>query len=201
MIAPPRYALLVTATALTLAACSTVTDGNVSTAPTSSDSPPSGASSGSKAPETITSIPHQPPDKNTDGTTFDPCIAYTADEIRRVGLDPATIQDVPSHLQRGCKWKGAGWRAQVTVLNGSIDRYLDPKLFPGSQPVTIEGLGGATYRSDPGDMQNCFVEIPSQQATVGTIVEVTDTPALQQIPDACSKAVEVATLTANKLPK
>ncbi|AMU53783.1 hypothetical protein A3O02_00055 [Mycobacteroides abscessus] len=128
-------------------------------------------------------------------------MAYGTDDLRAVGLDPSSGKDIDSALLRGCKWYGAGWRVQVAVLNGSIERYRDQKLFPGSQPIIVDGLSGVTYRDEPGNMRNCFVEIPSQQATVGTIVEVSDAPALDQIPDACTKAVEVATLTAKKLPK
>ncbi|MBN7437930.1 DUF3558 domain-containing protein [Mycobacteroides abscessus] len=181
--------------ALSLTSCGTVTNGTAVSA-TSATSTEEAASTTS-AP----AIPHQPASKNNDGTTFDPCVAYGTDDLRAVGLDPASGKDIDSALLRGCKWYGAGWRVQVAVLNGSIDRYRDQKLFPGSQPIIVDGLSGVTYRDEPGNMRNCFVEIPSQQATVGTIVEVSDAPALDQIPDACTKAVEVATLTAKKLPK
>ena len=184
--------------AASISACTTETDGQALGA-TSSGAQPTQSSISATAPSP--SIPHDPPNKNTDGTAFDPCAAFAPDDLRGVGIDPATVKAADSRLSRGCKWYGSGWRVQVVVINGTIDRYLNQDLYPGSQPVTIEGLGGAIHRDEPGNMRNCFVELPSQQATVATIVEVSDPPALQDIPDACTKAVEVATVTAKKLPK
>lgn len=180
-----------------LAACTTVTDGRALT--TSSAVISSGTPAASST--TASSIPHKSPSDKNNGTAFDPCVAYGDEDLRAVGLSPATGEDIDSSLQRGCIWSGAGWRVQVTVLNGSIDRFFNQDLFPGVQPITIEGLKGATYRDEPGDMRSCYIELPSQQATVGIILVVSDAPALTQIPDACTKAVEVATLTARKLPK
>ncbi|WP_232785643.1 DUF3558 domain-containing protein [Mycobacteroides chelonae] len=179
-------------------ACTTQTPGIARNADSSAAQPTEATTA--VAPSTST-IPHRPPTSKNNGTTFDPCVAYSPDDLREVGLDPTSIKEAESTLLRGCKWYGPGWRVQIQVLNGSIDRFLDPTLFPGSRPITIDGLNGATHRDEPGNMRNCAVEIPSQQATVSTIIEVSDAPALDQIPDACTKAVEVATLTAKKLPK
>lgn len=63
---------------------------------------------------------------------------------------------------------------------------------PDRNLITIEGLNGATHRDRPENMRNCFVELQTQQATVATILEISDPPALQDIPDACTKAIEVA---------
>jgi hypothetical protein len=180
-----------------LAACTTVTDGRALT--NSSTVTSSGIPATSST--TASSIPHKSPTDKNDGTSFDPCVAYGDEDLRAVGLNPATGEDIDSSLQRGCLWSGAGWRVQVTVLNGSIDRFFNQDLFPGVEPITVEGLNGARYRDEPGDMRSCYIELPSQQATVGIILMVSDAPALKQIPDACTKAVEVATLTARKLPR
>ncbi|MUM23359.1 DUF3558 domain-containing protein [Mycobacterium sp. CBMA271] len=158
-------------------------------------------SSTTSTPAPTSTIPHKPPTSKNDGTSFDPCVTYGVDDLRGVGLDPASGVDIGSALLRGCKCHATGWRVQITVLNGTIDRYLNQNLFPGALPITIERLNGVTYRDEPGDMRSCFVELPSQQATVGIILVVSDAPALKQIPDACTKAVEVATLTAKKLPQ
>ncbi|WP_234802666.1 DUF3558 family protein [Mycobacteroides salmoniphilum] len=195
---PAKAPLLGLLLALSLTACTTETAGQAHSADSSAAQT---AEATTAAAPSTSSIPHRAPSSKNNGTTFDPCVAYGPDELRKVGLDPASIKEAESTLLRGCKWYGSGWRVQIQVLNGSIDRFLDPNLFPGSQPITIEGLNGATHRDELGNMRNCAVEIPSQQATVSTIIEVSDPPALDQIPDACTKAVEVATLTAKKLPK
>lgn len=148
----------------------------------------------------VSTVPHQPPNSKNNGTTFDPCVAYTDDELRSVGFDPAKTVGTESSLQRGCKYYGAGFRVQISVLNGPIDRFYRQDLFAGSKPITIGGRTGAIFRDEPANLRNCFLELPSQQATVGAIVEVSDAPALDQIPDSCTKAIEVATLTASKLP-
>ncbi len=181
-----------------LTACTTETAGQaIGTSSTSAQA----TKSNTGATSSTSSIPHRSPTSKNDGTTFDPCVAYAENDLRGVGLDPSSIKEIDSTLLRGCKWYGAGWRVQITVLNGSIDHYLDQTQFPGAQSITIEGLSGATYRDEPGDMRSCYVELPSEKATVGIILAVSDAPALEQIPDACTKAVEVATLTAQKLPK
>ncbi|OHU62958.1 hypothetical protein BKG85_16040 [Mycobacteroides chelonae] len=181
-----------------IAACTTETGGK----PLSASSTSAQASkSSTTATTSASSIPHRSPTDKNDGTTFDPCAAYGDNDLRGAGLDPASVKEIDSTLLRGCKWYGTGWRVQITVLNGSVDHYLDQTQFPGAQPITIEGLNGATYRDEPGDMRSCYVELPSEKATVGIILAVTDAPALEQIPDACTKAVEIATLTAQKLPK
>ncbi|BAX95364.1 hypothetical protein MSTE_00011 [Mycobacteroides stephanolepidis] len=184
--------------AASITACTTQTGGEpLGTSSTGATATKSTTS----APTSASSIPHRSPTSKNDGTTFDPCAAYGDNDLRGVGLDPTSIKEIDSTLLRGCKWYGAGWRVQITVLNGSVDHYLDQTQFPGAQPITIEGLNGATYRDEPGDMRSCYVELPSEKATVGIILAVSDPPALDQIPDACTKAVEVATLTAQKLPK
>lgn len=181
-----------------LTACTNETGGQALSTSSASAEP---TKSSTMAPSSHSSIPHRSPTIKNDGTTFDPCVAYPDNDLRGVGLDPASIKEIDSTLLRGCKWYGPGWRVQITVLNGSVEHYLDQTQFPGAQPITIEGLSGATYRDQPGDMHSCYVELPSEKATVGIILAVSDAPALEQIPDACTQAVEVATLTAQKLPK
>nr|WP_134071473.1 DUF3558 domain-containing protein [Mycobacteroides salmoniphilum] len=182
---------------LNLSACTPSTGGQgISKLPTSASRP-----AGTSATTTVSTVPHQPPNAKNNGTTFDPCVAYTPDDLRSVGFDPEKTAGVESALVRGCIFYGAGFRVQIIVLNGTIDRFLRQDLFPGSRPITIDGLGGVTHRDSDGDIRSCYVDLPSQQATVSAIVVVSDAPALTQIPDACTKGVEVATLTAKKLPK
>lgn len=147
--------------------------------------------------------PHPQPNANNNGTSFDPCLAYTAGELKSWGVAPGSVEDkgVNDTVQRGCLWKGDGWVLQQLVVNRQLDEYLDQDLFPGAEAVTVGGLSAVKFRSPPDDMTVCYVEIPSQKATVGTIVSVRDSKAKQAIPDACTKAIAIAADTATKLPK
>ena len=183
-----------------LAGCTkTVTSGDATTASSA------GASSVSTSPATTSTLPgpHPPPSDNNDGTSFDPCLAYTADELKNWSVAPGSVEDLANTpgLQRGCKWQGDGWELQQTVLNGSIDRFRDQELFPESEAINIDGLGAVKFRKPADDMTVCYVELPSQKATVGTIVGINSPAAQRAIPDACTKAMRIATDTAKKLPK
>lgn len=147
--------------------------------------------------------PHPPPTDNNNGTSFDPCLAYTADELKSWGVAPGSVEDkgVGDTVQRGCKWTGDGWVVQQLVINQLIDRYFNNPSFPGAQAIAVDGLTAAQYRKPVDDMTICYIDLPSEKASVGTIVSVRDRKAKQLIPDACTKALEIASVTAKKLPK
>ncbi|MGC7358304.1 DUF3558 family protein, partial [Mycobacteroides abscessus subsp. massiliense] len=48
--------------------------------------------------------PHPPPNDNNNGTSFDPCLAYTATELKSWGVAPGSVEDqgVGDNIQRGC---------------------------------------------------------------------------------------------------
>ncbi|WP_237172687.1 DUF3558 family protein [Mycobacteroides abscessus] len=144
--------------------------------------------------------PHQAPNANTDGTSFDPCSAYSSAELNKWGLDPASVKGVDDGLQRGCIWNGKNWYVQQLVVNRSISEYLDTNNYPDAQPLTIAGLQGSQHRLSQPGTGFCSVQIPSQRAVVATLVTV-DPEAAGAIPDACPKAIEIATDSAAKLPK
>ncbi|MFC5335001.1 MULTISPECIES: DUF3558 family protein [Mycobacterium] len=191
--------LILTASAVTLASVgctTTITPGDATTA----------SSTTAQTSPTVTNTlpgPHPPPNDNNNGTSFDPCLAYTADELKSWGVAPGSVEDVGAKdtVQRGCTWKGDGWEVQQLVVNRSIDEFLDQTLFPGAWTMSIGGLTAALHRFPPDDMTVCYVELPSQNATVGTIVGINSLQAQRQTPDACPRAITIATDTAKKLPK
>lgn len=194
--------LVVTCAAIVgLSGCSTttVTAGEVTTA----------SSTGSVTGSTSTTVtntlpgPHPPANDNNNGTSFDPCLAYTAAELKSWGVTPGSVEDigVKDTVQRGCAWVGNGWEFQQLVTNQLIDTYFNSPSFPGAQAITVDGLTAAQYRKPVDDMTICYIDLPSQQASVGTIVSIRDYKAKQMIPDACTKALEIASATAKKLPK
>ncbi|MBN7442607.1 DUF3558 domain-containing protein [Mycobacteroides abscessus] len=193
--------VLAVCAAVGLSGCSTSTITSIDATKASSTGSVAGSSS-TVATNTL-QAPHPQPNTNNNGTSFDPCLAYTADELKSWGVAPGSVEDkgVKDTIQRGCLWKGDGWVLQQLVVNRQLDEYLDQELFPGAEAITVGGLSAVKFRSPPEDMTGCYVEIPSQKATVGTIVSVRDSKAKQAIPDACTKAVAIAEDTAKKLPK
>ncbi|SKX66188.1 Protein of uncharacterised function (DUF3558) [Mycobacteroides abscessus subsp. bolletii] len=193
--------VLAVCAAVGLSGCSTSTITSIDATKASSTGSVAGSSS-TVATNTL-QAPHPQPNTNNNGTSFDPCLAYTAGELKSWGVAPGSVEDkgLKDTIQRGCLWKGDGWVLQQLVVNRQLDEYLDQELFPGAEAITVGGLNAVKFRSPPEDMTGCYVEIPSQKATVGTIVSVRDSKAKQAIPDACIKAVAIAEDTAKKLPK
>ncbi|WP_236737500.1 DUF3558 domain-containing protein [Mycobacteroides franklinii] len=95
--------------------------------------------------ETVTNTllePHPAPTDNNNGTSFDPCLAYTADELKSWGVKAGSVKDlgIGDTIQRGRRWSGEGWELQHLVVDRPLDDYLNHKLFAGSEAVVIEGL-------------------------------------------------------------
>lgn len=196
----PRFTLFA-AIALTVAGCGGAVSGD---AITESPLPPSriGITTGSSPTASNTlPEPHPPPNYNSDGTAFDPCLIYSAAELQKWGVDPASVEDAADGLQRGCIWKGDGWVLQQLVNNQSIADYLNLNNYPDAHPLNVGGLQGSVDRGQQKGTAFCSVQIPSQKAVVATLVSVRDSQAEKVIPDACTKAIEIATDTARKLPK
>ncbi|MGH3723813.1 MAG: DUF3558 family protein [Mycobacterium sp.] len=197
-----RFTLFV-AIALTVASCGGTVSGDAITA--TATAPPGTGTATSSSPTVSNTLPgpHPPPNENSNGTTFDPCLAYSSAELKKWGVDPATVKDIgtTTELQRGCGWQGDGWYVQQLVSNRSISEYLDTNNYPDAKPVTVAGLQGSTHRLGQAGTDFCSAQIPSQKAVVATLVSLDMPSAQKTIGDACTKAIEIATDTAGKLPK
>lgn len=190
-------------TALAVAACSTTTPGAATTATTSASSTSTPAAASASAPSTLTA-PHLPPSKGNDGTSFDPCVAYTAEEIRSWGVDPARVVDNGNDglRTRGCTWSADGWSIAQSIINNPVSDYLNTPVYPGSRAEKIGGLDGVVYQSPATGDSMCTAALPSQQATVHVVVGIyNEKTGRKAIPDLCAKAVDVAAFVATKLPK
>lgn len=189
-----------------LAGCSTPTDGEA----VRSISSNSRQSSRSAAPPPLVSntlpAPHPPPNEYTDGSTFEPCAAFTADELRNWGVDPANVDDVglENPLLRGCRWRPANrsWSLGIRVHNSAVEKYLEPdNTLKLQEPVTVGGRSGAMSSPD-GRQHACDVIVPSQKAVVIFTVRVYSGDAGPKlVPDACNKAIDIATTVAGRLPQ
>lgn len=201
-----KLTVLLAVGAAVLAACSTTTSGSPFPAATTSASTSGSASSPTTSvsiPYTLTA-PHPPPGAKNNGTTFDPCVAYTAEEIRSWGVDPSKVEDTATRglEYRGCVWTADGWAIEQGVINNPISDYLNTPVYPGSRAEKIGGLDGVVYQSPATGDSMCTAALPSQQATVHVIVSIyNEKRGRKAAPDLCAKAVEVATFVATKLPK
>lgn len=197
---------LACAAMLLAAGCSTST-GITKPADSTSSVPSSASATASSQPQVSSTLtaPHPPPNHWNDGTSYDPCFGYSAEQIRSWGLDPSKVTDVGAQdpQLRGCQWKGlsGGWTAELTVANTKVSAYLDSELYNNPQSITVAGLDGVIYQGRVASVPTCTVILPSQQATVAVVVVVADAQEAKDVPDACAKSKQVATAVAPSLPK
>lgn len=201
-----KFAALLGLGAVALAGCLTTTSGSFAPAATTS-APTSGSAAPStpsvSIPYTLTA-PHPPPNKDNNGTSFDPCVAYTADEIRSWGVDPEKVDDTGTQgLEiRGCGWSADGWEIAQTVINNPLSDYLNNPQYPNAHRQTIGGLDAVVYHDRVTGDSGCYVALPSQQATVHVLADIyNEKTGRKGLPDPCAKAIEVAAFVATKLPK
>jgi len=147
-------------------------------------------------------VPHPPPNHWNDGTSYDPCLTYTADQIRSWGVDPAKVSDrgAEDSQLRGCRWSAGGWSVELSVANTTVASYLDAELFDNPRSLTVAGLEAVMYQGGVPGAPACTVVLPSQKATVGVVVVNADPKNTPKF-DVCDKALEVATAVAPTLPK
>ncbi len=160
------------------------------------------ATSQPQVPSTLTE-PHPPPNHWNDGTSYDPCLTYTADQIRSWGADPAKVEDrgVEDRQVRGCRWVADGWSVGLTVANTKVSSYLDPALYDNPRSIKVAGLDAVIFQGGSAGAPVCTVSLPVQNASVGVVVVVFDPKRAKDVPDPCAKATAVATAVAPTLPK
>ncbi|MUM16527.1 DUF3558 domain-containing protein [Mycobacterium sp. CBMA271] len=197
------------ATAALVAGCATTIDGQPATGEIRAISTGQPIATTTNTPVVTNTLPgpHPPPNSSNDGTTFDPCLAYSAEEIRAWGVNPTKVEDLGTKDPdlRGCIWSSGGadhWTVSQLVINRQVSEYLDQRAYRGSRPIELGGLAGAVYYPLPGGHDiSCEVALPSQHAVVSVGVMTFGIDAQKLIPDPCAKAIEVATRVAPVLPQ
>ncbi|MDP0398946.1 DUF3558 domain-containing protein [Tsukamurella strandjordii] len=96
--------------------------------------PPSPSQIGlSSAPLPFTPTIQGRTNERNNGSSFEPCTAYTPEELRALGIDPATVEDAAisnSPNFRGCHWSG--------IRESPTDRdYLNYSQIVGKR-ITLE---------------------------------------------------------------
>lgn len=201
-----RSVLALAAVACAVVGCGPST-GITKPADVSGSTSPSATTTVTSRPQVSSTLtaPHPPPNHWNDGTSYDPCFGYSAEQIRSWGLDPSKVTDVGTQdpQLRGCQWGGlgGGWTGELTVANTKVSSYLDPQLYNNPQPITVAGVDGVIYQGRVASVPTCTVILPSERATVAVVVVVVDVQEAKDVPDACAKSKQVATAVAPTLPK
>jgi hypothetical protein len=141
--------------------------------------------------------------QRSDGTTFDPCVAFTASDLTKWGVKPTAEAHAgaPNEAARGCQWRSLPcpasaaqpcWSGVVNVLvsNKTLADYV--RDF-GAHDHPVAGRPGVMSTSGS---DTCYVSTPAQTATV-TIGVTYDHPV---VGDPCATASNIAVAVANYLP-
>ncbi|KXP12549.1 hypothetical protein AXK60_04860 [Tsukamurella pseudospumae] len=142
----------------------------------------------------------------TDGTTFEPCNAYTDAELIALNINPETITDaaqVDSANYRGCRWRaqnytaarGGGQYSQIVGREMTLDqykRYLSTKVWQTDRMASGRPIAVAAENN------GCSASFSSEQSIVTTIATSTN-PSPGNVLE-CDRAVAFASLAISKAP-
>ncbi|GAA4383435.1 hypothetical protein GCM10023147_02660 [Tsukamurella soli] len=153
--------------------------------------------------------------RRNDGTSFEPCIAYSANEALALGMDPRTLEDAAisdSPNYRGCHWeltrrdgdsRGRWWNWVSQIVGNQppltsykashheyawvSDRFVDGRTFALGNRRTTQSV-------------ECYVVFTSGTALVGTAVNF-ETASRRTQAEECDRAFRIAALAASKAPR
>ena len=143
----------------------------------------------------------------TDGTTFEPCSAYTDTELRSLNINPATRMDaaaVDFANYRGCGWRGTDYTAarggyeysQIVGRELTLDEYKKSMSHREWQPDRmVHGRPLAVSAT----LDYCSAAFRSEWSIVSTIV-ASNTPSPGNVA-VCDRAIAFATLAITKAPE
>ncbi|MBA4022015.1 MAG: hypothetical protein C0482_06590 [Gordonia sp.] len=169
--------------------------------------------SGNLAPTTSTSIALPFENRFTDrwnssndGTTYEPCVAFSDEELLRFDVDPTEVEDaaqVNGQGSRGCNWTmpDAFGLGQVVTDSGSLVDYRRgtpelnwmPDIAEGGRTIGVFGLNG--------DPSTCSTYVQSQYSGVVTNVSISSDPKARAKLNACSIAIDFTRAYIDKIPE
>ena len=194
---------------LTISACSVSGEGaQPGLGSPTSQSLPSASTSTSTSVEV--SLPFHNPFPNrwnssNDGTTFEPCVAFSEKELLRFGVDPAVIEDaalVDGQGVRGCEWfMPRSFSLNVVVTNStSLDDYKSGRgelLWKPDLVVDDRVVGIAQLNSDD---HVCMTYIQSSAAIVATSVVITGGVEALRNYDPCQLVIDFTKSYLDRIP-
>lgn len=143
---------------------------------------------------------------SNDGSPFEPCVAFSDDELLRFGIDPSVIEDaaiVDGQGVRGCSWFMKN-RFSISSLvtnssslevyrRGTAENHWEPDLRIAERTV---GLFSLTH----GGSTECSTYVQSHSAAVVTNV-VPSTSAEGKAVDTCKLAIDFTRAYIDKIPE
>ncbi|NKY19981.1 DUF3558 domain-containing protein [Tsukamurella spumae] len=142
----------------------------------------------------------------TDGTSFEPCSAYTDGELRALDINPATVEDaakVDSANYRGCHWRGNDYSvarggtqySQVVGLEMTLDEYKRyMKTLPWQADRTAHGRSLAVVAEN-----NYCIAVFRAELSIVTTRSSSTNPSPGRTVE-CERAVAFASLAITKAP-
>ncbi|WP_231707141.1 DUF3558 domain-containing protein [Tsukamurella sputi] len=143
----------------------------------------------------------------TDGTTFEPCSAYTDAELQALGINPATRGDAaqidyPNY--RGCRWRandytaarGGGEYSQIVGREMTLPEY---KKYMSSMPWQPDRVVHGRPLAVAIENDYCVANFASEFAIVTTIV-ASSKPSPGNVAE-CDRAIAFASLAITKAPE
>ena len=143
--------------------------------------------------------------ERNNGTRFEPCTAYTDEEMRALGADPGSIEDVmisESPNYRGCQWRSpdrVAYFGQTLGNEKSLDVYKAKQSYRPWQPDRV--INGRRVILTTEDRDGCFASFMSEGAMVHSAYSIgTRGKPSSDLVAECNKAIEWATLAISKAP-
>ncbi len=141
-----------------------------------------------------------------NGTSFEPCTAYSDDEMRALGADPRTLEDVMISVSpnyRGCQWESTDRTAYFSQEVGnevSLTRYKAKQSHRPWQRDRV--ISGRTVIVTTERENGCFASFMSESAIVHSAYSVDGAGAKPSpgLKVECEKAIAWATLAISKAP-
>ncbi|WP_081586017.1 DUF3558 domain-containing protein [Tsukamurella sp. 1534] len=146
--------------------------------------------------------------ERNDGTSFEPCTAYTSEELSLIGVVPNTASDAAysdSPNYRGCHWSsGSGRYAMFSQTVGNTESLVRYKQKYADRPwQTDRTVNGRTVAMSIDPPSNgCFTAFSSQRGIVITTVLSPGKPNPE--PDyqtECEMALTFTELATRKAPR
>ncbi|GAA4392099.1 DUF3558 domain-containing protein [Tsukamurella soli] len=137
-----------------------------------------------------------------DGSSFEPCTAYSSAELRSIGIDPASVSDAAGHDSpniRGCHWKrGDAGPSQFVTNPAGLDRYKRLQRDKRWSPDTI--VNGRRIAVATGDDDTCGAAFESQRALVVTLITAYPQRTGRSLDEECAWVVRFASMAAARAP-
>jgi Protein of unknown function (DUF3558) len=141
-----------------------------------------------------------------DGTSFEPCVAYSDAELMRFDIDPSQREDVAlvdGQGTRGCNWHMPGTFSlgQVVTNSTSLDTYREGVTeVDWKQDLDVNGRRVGVFTIDYGASVLCATYVQSFGAGVVTNVVTDVSPGVKEV-DACALVEEFSRAYIDKIPQ